>query len=742
MVTTTELELLIRASTEKLQADLDAANAKIDGLVTKSRKKVDGLTKSFTGLAAKVGLAGIAIGVAKTALDGFISKEQKLAEFSAITGVTGEKLQQFGQAATDLSDKFGTSALDNIESFKGVLSRLGPDFASSTEAVQLMGDNINTLAKASGLDAAESMGALTTAMLQFGVDLSDPLKAAQEAGTMMNVMAAGAKEGAAEIPQISEALTQVGMTAKGLNVSFVETNALLQTLAQGGKYGSEAGVALRNVLVSLTTVTKRGAGELAGMGLSIGDISKALTEGGPRAANNALEMLREGLEKLPNDAERAEAMVKIFGKENLAAAQAVIYNTEATDEYIARLKDTQTAHEQANIVMQTTGERFARLKVQLENELIKVVERLQTVVVGAADAWRDLMNLDFGKLGHDITAVLSKALSYSTFGLLGGGETVDEKTARVRQNFYRDRDAASARAKREHEEELRRSGMLGVEVPDFVVEAEGDVKKKNNTGKSGKKVLTIGEQIAESIRNANADQARKELQRFLFGDPGTYKVPQDYLDAIVTQTQITDPLAAASGEGLIMEALIPEEQVLQNALTRIQKDNEAAAAASRAAWVAAGEGIAGIFKNLATLSEENSILYKAAAVTETTINTYASATAAYKAMVGIPVVGPILAPIAAGAAIAAGLANAAKIASLDVGTTHVPRDQYAKLHAGEAVLPRSMAEGVRRGEMAVVGGGARRRGRVKRNIVDARVHISDFASMSQSAQYESMRRAG
>jgi TP901 family phage tail tape measure protein len=713
--TTTELELLIRASTEKLQADLDAANAKIDGLVSKSSQGVNSLTKSFTGFAAKIGLAGIAIGAAKSVLDDFLARDVKLKEFSAITGITGEELGKFHERAVDLSNVFGTSAIDNIESFKGVLSRLGPDFASSGEAVKLMGEHINTLALASGMDAAGSMDALTTAMLQFGVDLSDPLKAAQEAGTMMNVMAAGAKEGAAEIPQISEALTQVGMTAKGLNVSFVETNALLQTLAQSGKYGSEAGVALRNVLVSLTTVTNRGANELKQMGLKIGDVSAALTAGGPRAANNALEALRQGLQRLPNDAERAEAMVKIFGKENLAAAQAVIYNIEATDKYIGRLKDTQVGAEQAAINMSSMSKQWDIFTSKISNFAERGFEGVFAKLKGEVLSFTDMLGLT------DVAGAQEKERIEQS--KKAWGSYVDSRvngTTRIISAIQKERlDAAAAGIKDEKEDK-----------PD----------KPGKAGKTGPSVLSIDEQIGQMIKSAEADRAREKFRQFFFGDPGTYKIPQDFAESIVEQ--IVDPLAAASGEGLIMDALIPEEQVLQNALGRIQKDNEAAAAASRAAWLAAGEGIAGIFKNLATLSAENSILYKAAAVTETTINTYASATAAYKAMVGIPVVGPILAPIAAGAAIAAGLANVAKIASLDVGTTHVPRDQYAKLHAGEAVLPRSMAEGVRRGEMAVVGGGARRRGRVKRNIVDARVHISDFASMSQSAQYESMRRAG
>ena len=58
---------------------------------------------------------------------------------------------------------------------------------------------------------------------------------------------------------------------------------------------------------------------------------------------------------------------------------------------------------------------------------------------------------------------------------------------------------------------------------------------------------------------------------------------------------------------------------------------------------------------------------KAISAAQAVIETYKSATAAYSSMVGIPVVGPVLAPIAAGAAIAMGLANVRQIYAQDVG---------------------------------------------------------------------------
>lgn len=68
----------------------------------------------------------------------------------------------------------------------------------------------------------------------------------------------------------------------------------------------------------------------------------------------------------------------------------------------------------------------------------------------------------------------------------------------------------------------------------------------------------------------------------------------------------------------------------------------------------------------AGLFEQNTIAYKALAIAEATINTYLSATSAFRALAGIPIVGPALGYAAAAVAIVAGLANVKRIASVNV----------------------------------------------------------------------------
>lgn len=103
---------------------------------------------------------------------------------------------------------------------------------------------------------------------------------------------------------------------------------------------------------------------------------------------------------------------------------------------------------------------------------------------------------------------------------------------------------------------------------------------------------------------------------------------------------------------------------------------QSASAAKMQIWAAEQKAKTDVFANffggIAQLaSSENEKLArigKAAAITQTVIQTYQSATAAYASMAGIPVIGPALGIAAAAAAVAAGMANVAAIRAQSTST--------------------------------------------------------------------------
>jgi hypothetical protein len=116
--------------------------------------------------------------------------------------------------------------------------------------------------------------------------------------------------------------------------------------------------------------------------------------------------------------------------------------------------------------------------------------------------------------------------------------------------------------------------------------------------------------------------------------------------------------------------------------------------------------------NLSKIMGEQTVAGKAFAVIQATIDTYKGATAAYSSMAGIPYVGPALGAVAAGAAIAAGLANVKAITSAGSGgapppdtttpaaTTPAPQMMSGAFQLGGGVKPEPMKAFVVTDEMS------------------------------------------
>lgn len=280
-----------------------------------------------------------------------IKNQSSLAEVSAITGVVGADLDKLNDKAKGLSRTYGEDLNVNLDSFKTILSRLGPDIGKSDKGLGMLGESVNVLSKGMEGDIKGATDAITTSMLQFQVDLKDPIKAAEESRRMINVMAAGAKEGAAEIPQIGQSLIAAGVSAKLANLSFEETNAAIQAMAEGGKYGSEAGVAIRNVITNMsasTALSKDSVAILNAYGIS----TKKLADTSLPWA----ERLKQ-LAPIQND---INALTEIFGRENSASAQILIRSAESQAELTKQITGTNVAYEQAAIIMDTKAEEEKR----------------------------------------------------------------------------------------------------------------------------------------------------------------------------------------------------------------------------------------------------------------------------------------------------------------------------------------------------------------------------------------------
>lgn len=344
--------------------------------------------------------------------------QNQLAEVEAITGVTGSALDKLGGNARKSAKRFGGEASDSLNNYKVILSKLGPDIGKNDKALGIMNDNVLTLSKTMDNDAPASVEALTTSMLQFRVDLNDPIKAAKEMTDMMNVMAAGAKEGAAEVPDISQSIRVAGVEASKSNVSFVETNAAIQELARGGKKGAEAGTALRNVLGKMSgedVISKGAANKLRALGVDMNIVSDKTLPFTTR--------LRE-LQKAQGD---ATIFAQMFGVENSAAADILVRSVDQQDALAKKITNTNVASEQAAVIMGTHSEKMKRFNAFVSDlgiSLFNGTKGFLPFVNGAfsaVDVLADLKNAQKG-VSMIMDTKLGKGLKFIGTGFKKGGK--------------------------------------------------------------------------------------------------------------------------------------------------------------------------------------------------------------------------------------------------------------------------------------------------------------------------------
>ena len=284
-----------------------------------------------------------------------------------------------------------------------------------------------------------------------------------------------------------------------------------------------------------------------------------------------------------------------------------------------------------------------------------------TILLGTVDAMTKALSLipgiDIGtNLADDFTGGIAEMIFDPEEVAAEGDATIKETEAQL-MKLKNSRDgiilqgqkadqAAADKAKADREkmtaDELAAAEKLAADKKAIADKAAAEEKVRKD------KELADATTVADMLQQADLDliesaflraQAELEIQR----QADVEKITQAGATAAEIQ-RINDQFANKK------DKLEQENSDFKKALGEQDVDNA----------LAAGSQVLG---SIVSLVGEGSAVGKAAAIAQTTIDTYSSATAAYKSVVGIPVVGPALAPVAAGVAVAAGLMSIKKIVS-------------------------------------------------------------------------------
>lgn len=681
--------------------------ADYDKNIRRAKGEIGNFEKSITSMAGKIGPAlsgfaafagiSVAIGdVVRTSME----FEKSLSSLKSLTGVTTQELSFFKDEAIRLGSTTTQTASQVVDAFKLIGSQM-PELLKNKEALSSVTESAIILAEAAEIDVPEAAKALTGALNQMGASSS-------QAAEYINILAAASQQGSADIPYLNKAIENAGGAASSVGVQFNELVAAIEAIAPKITDAGSAGTNLRNIFLTLESSADKNL-------------------------RPSVVGLSQAVENLAAKHMNATEMTKMFGKESVTAALALVSEKDKFIELTDGITGTNTALEQQKInndnlagsiaALQSAWEGFILTLNNSSGMLQSVVGFLADIVDGARTAFSSLQALDESSYKsegqksfrsekvqnaiNDINELVKGGMSREdalnweenlTRDLYKRADSLEEKKEAYEEAMaiYNERGGQWDKRAYEQSKEVymlaRNEKQIRDEILDYIekerqkLKGVGDIQKELNKGatvgtggKKGPTDLQLAAFNAEGWANEEVKGLHNKLRQAIeSGDKIKIKNIEIDLDEAIDEAKLPD-----------LSKKIKENEDFANSLSAI---GNAFGSMSSMADGAAGS-ILSYFGNLM-----NSVAAAIPAIDalnakkkeESVANTEAAVTGAASSVASIPFVGAALA-VAAIASVLAALANIPKYATGGIvgGSSFFGDHMIARVNSGEMILNQS-----------------------------------------------------
>lgn len=681
--------------------------ADFDKNIKRAKGEIGNFEKGITSMASKIGpaLSGFAAfaGISATIGDAVRTSmefERSLSSLRSLTGVTTQELTFFKDEAIRLGSATTQTASQVVDAFKLIGSQM-PELLKNKEALSSVTESAIVLAEAAEIDVPEAAKALTGAINQMGASSS-------QAAEYINILAAASQQGSADIPYLNKAIENAGGAASSVGVQFNELVAAIEAIAPKITDAGSAGTNLRNIFLTLeSSADKKLRPSVVG--------------------------LSQAVESLAAKHMNATEMTKMFGKESVTAALALVSEKDKFIELTDGITGTNTALEQQKInndnlagsiaALQSAWEGFILTLNNSSGMLQSIVGFLADIVDGARTAFSSLQALDessYESEGQKSFRSEKVQNAINDINELVKGGMSREKALDWEENLIRDlyKRADSLEEKKEAYEEAmtiynetggqwdkrayeqskevymlaRNEKQIRDEILDYIekerqkLKGVGDIQKELNKGatentgkKKGPTDLQLAAFNAEGWANEEVKGLHNKLRQAIeSGDKIKIKNIEIDLDEAIDEAKLPD-----------LSERIKSNEDFADSLGYI---GDAFGSMSSMADGAAGS-ILSYFSNLMT-----SVAAAIPAISalnakkkeESVANTEAAVTGAASSVASTPFVGAALA-VAAIASVLAALANIPKYATGGIvgGSSFFGDHMIARVNSGEMILNQS-----------------------------------------------------
>lgn len=341
-------------NTDGFNKNLYQAQKNLKGFAATSKGVFSGLT-TFTSYAAA--FVGISTSI-HSAVTANMEFEKSLSSLRSLTGVSAQELNYFRTEAIRMGMDSTQSASQMVDAFKLIGSQM-PELLKNKTALTQTAEAAVVLAEAAELDVPTATKALTGALNQMGASSS-------EAANYINILAAASQQGSADIPYLNKAIENAGGAASSTGVKFNELVAIIEAIAPKITDAASAGTNLRNIFLTLESSANQNLRpSVVGLSTAIDNLSKMNLD--------------------------AVQLTKMFGKESVTAAIAILQEKDAFDELSQSIKDTNTAYDQAAINNDNLAGSIGKLQSSWTS-FINTLAGSNGMLKGIVDDLRDAVN--------------------------------------------------------------------------------------------------------------------------------------------------------------------------------------------------------------------------------------------------------------------------------------------------------------------------------------------------------------
>lgn len=341
-------------NTDGFNKNLYQAQKNLRGFAATSKGVFSGLS-TFTSYAAA--FVGISTSI-HSAVTANMEFEKSLSSLRSLTGVSAQELNYFRTEAIRMGMDSTQSASQMVDAFKLIGSQM-PELLKNKTALTQTAEAAVVLAEAAELDVPTAAKALTGALNQMGASSS-------EAANYINILAAASQQGSADIPYLNKAIENAGGAASSTGVKFNELVAIIEAIAPKITDAASAGTNLRNIFLTLESSADQNLRpSVVGLSTAIDNLSKMNLD--------------------------AVQLTKMFGKESVTAAIAILQEKDAFDELSQSIKDTNTAYDQAAINNENLAGSIGKLQSSWTS-FINTMAGSNGYLKNAVDNLRDAVN--------------------------------------------------------------------------------------------------------------------------------------------------------------------------------------------------------------------------------------------------------------------------------------------------------------------------------------------------------------